>query len=437
MKQFRNSIFITIIVIMGLIATYRCAIDYFDGKIEQLYNQKKVNIDKTSGIAEKDKGNVLVRAGLKQGEVLLLGSSELGSPVPENPKNLFPNNQFEGDVTFAGHALVQNYLQALNVGANCDSNRGDKVVIMEGLQWFFGEDIDLDGTMANFSEMQFYQCLHNKNISKENKRYMAERFIELQSRREIATSETMNLEQSQSRRLVSDFIELLESKCNYTVIDTEYDYPQTYVLAKLYLSETIQGKIAYHVIKPYYYLREKVMVLKDRYRSFKYAKGIKSADIIPNKKATINWEEMQKIAEKEGTEACTNNNLNVYDEYYSKYLKDKYEELENSSSQVTLMESKEWKDYQFFLELCKDLNVKPYIVVMSTNGLYYDYIGVEKKERDEAYVRMEEAAIEKNFGMLTLRDFEYTPYFYCDVMHLGWKGWPYVSQKMVEYYSKQ
>ncbi|MFR9087269.1 MAG: D-alanyl-lipoteichoic acid biosynthesis protein DltD [Oscillospiraceae bacterium] len=70
--------------------------------------------------------------------MLVMGSSELGSPVPENPKNLLPNQYYTKNVSYTGHAYVQNALQAMLLGANSDTVDGSDVVIVESIQWFMG-----------------------------------------------------------------------------------------------------------------------------------------------------------------------------------------------------------------------------------------------------------------------------------------------------------
>ena len=37
--------------------------------------------------------------------------------------------------------------------------------------------------------------------------------------------------------------------------------------------------------------------------------------------------------------------------------------------------------------------------------------------------------------MLDLTEEEYTQYFLCDTMHLGWKGWLAVDRAMVEFWN--
>lgn len=49
---------------------------------------------------------------------------------------------------------------------------------------------------------------------------------------------------------------------------------------------------------------------------------------------------------------------------------------------------------------------------------------------------MRSEAEKYGFDVLTMEDKEYEPYFMRDVMHLGWKGWLYVDEKITEHYAK-
>ncbi|MFR1380367.1 MAG: D-alanyl-lipoteichoic acid biosynthesis protein DltD [Clostridium neonatale] len=37
-----------------------------------------------------------------------------------------------------------------------------------------------------------------------------------------------------------------------------------------------------------------------------------------------------------------------------------------------MLNSREFEDFEFLLSVCKDLNIKPYIILMNVNGWYYD-----------------------------------------------------------------
>ena len=55
------------------------------------------------------------------------------------------------------------------------------------------------------------------------------------------------------------------------------------------------------------------------------------------------------------------------------------------SKDENLIESKEIDDYKFLLSVCKDLNIKPYIILLPVNGWYYDFVELPKDKRDECY----------------------------------------------------
>ena len=88
------------------------------------------------------------------------------------------------------------------------------------------------------------------------------------------------------------------------------------------------------------------------------------------------------------------------------------------------------------MKVCRDNGIKLYVVFMSTNGYYYDYTGITKKARSDFY--KQQAAVMKKYGVpyLNLEDKEYVPYFYYDVMHLGWKGWLYFDEQLTKHFGK-
>lgn len=386
------ALFICICLVYSLYSTY------LDNQISALYAKKTGSVALQNGAPEKDKGNICIKESADRGELFLVGSSELASPVPQNPKTYFPNNYYNKGISCIGHAHTQNLLDAINFGANTASFRGSDVAVVESIQWFIGDDVDSTGFMANFSELQFYQFLQNPNISKKNKDYLCDRFLEIEA----------------------------------ASVDKP-DYPQTHVLAGLFRSKSAAGKVGYYALEPYYYFRGKYLELKDRYDTVAYLKTLADKKAQPR---TIDWDKEYSTAETEGKAACTNNSFVVNDEYYSTYLAPRIYTLKDSLSAMELMTSKEWEDYEFMLSVCNELKLKPYIVIMSVNGKYYDYCGMTKDKRDAYYSRSEKMAGEHGITTLDLKGKEYEPYFYTDVMHLGWKGWLYVEQNIIKNFSK-
>ena len=410
---------------------------YLDREIQRLYQSNPAAVDTAYNLKPKDKGAALLSQALKSGNLLMMGSSELDSYVPENPRNLFPNNFYSASITFTGHASVQNYHHALCLAANSPAIEGNDLVIVESLQWFEGKEVNVNSFLSNFSEFSFYRFLRTDQISQENKRHLCQRFIDMENYREVDDYAAIAGGASGSAALDLLYRALTPYKehLNPYVVHGDIDYPSTYLLARLYLSDSLPGKAAYCAMQPYYFLRGQFMELKDKFSAYQYLKSLDAAPADPGP-IELDWDAVYAAAEEEGRAACTNNDLYVYDSYYNKILAERYESLAGKYADTPLMESPEWGDYEFFLSVCRDLGLRPYIVIMSTNGLYYDYVGETKEKRDQYYQASEALANEYGLDCLNLRDHEYEPYFYCDVMHLGWKGWPYVCQKAIEYFSE-
>lgn len=383
-------ILIPVAAVFIILAAYG---DFLNTQIDSLYNPA---LARTYGVDEMNKGIKLLEHNAKQDDLIILGSSELDSWVPQNSKNMFPNSELNCNVDLVGRAVVQDLADAIKIGALQESIKNKKVVLIVSLQWFLDEDIDLNGFKAHFSEIQFYKFMNNKSISRKNKTYVCERVSKL-----------------------------LEG-------DSAFERP--YLYASLYKKNNALSGTLLSCFKPYYFMREKFLDLKDKYQAYESVNKFKNEpqrDVIE-----IDWEEEEQKAQKMGEEYCTNNPFYVQDEYYDEYLKNRINESKNSyDPNLDLCASKEFDDYKLMLEIFKESEVNPYIIFASTNGFYYDYVGLKREKRIAFYDKLQSMADKYNFDYLDLRDKEYEPYFYKDVMHLGWKGWLYVNKQITKHYS--
>lgn len=372
----------------------------FNSNLNRKYEEIKQNKDLTQikhtpDQKIRDKGVLLKDEMRNEGDLILLGSSELATGDEQNPVNIFPFKGAEYDVSIYGTAHTQTLHHTAMLNSINNLNEDDKIAIIVSAQWFqYEEGINYEGFSANFSEQQFYKIFRNDKVSKESKVQYAKRIAEI-------------LEQGEY------FVEEL-------------------VYSKLYASNNILSKIALGLLQPYYRTKEYMLDTKDKVQS------VKVYETLNNKKNTniekINWEEEYLKAENEATGKVTNNDFNVEDKYYDTYIRPRYEELNGYWDDVDLLNSKEMKDYELFLNVSNELGVKPYIILMPVNGFYYDYIGLDKEERTLFYNATEKMAKEKGFEVLNLQSKEYEKYYLIDVMHLGWKGWINVNEEMYKYF---
>lgn len=384
---------VSLILIPLLLATAVLIVysKYLDIKISQSYNSA---LGRTYGVDEMNKGLALIKHNAQKDDLMIFGSSELDSAVPQNPSHMFPNTQLDADVDLIGRASVQSLLNTVKMGALSDSLRGKKVVLIVSLQWFMSEEIDRNGYQAHFSEVQFYQFMRNKTVDKELKQYVCRRsasLIEGQSSMEIP-----------------------------------------YLYVSLYQRDDWVSKACFYLMQPYYAIREQFLLLKDKHDAYGAVKN--DADKPAQETIDVDWRLERERAAEMGRQACTNNDFYVDDEYYTTYLEPNIASLKNSYS-GDLLSSKEFGDYEAFLKICRSQDLQPYLIFMPTNGAYYDYIGLDKETRWAFYDKLKAMAGKYNFPYLDLRDKEYEPYFMKDVMHLGWGGWLYVNEKITEHFS--
>jgi len=366
---------------------------YLDDEINNFTINKE--IVSAYALKEKDKGVVILNKSLNNNDLIILGSSELGADVPQNIRKFFPINEFPYNTNSVGHAYAQSLVDSIRISSFDNINEDNKIALIVSFQWFMGKDIDKKGTQANLSELQFYKFMNSDKVDIKEKKYVAERLTKL-------------LKNSQEQN-------------------------RTWLYSALYQSDSVICEGILNILKPYFFIREKFLVLKDKYDAYKILKNNQNYSAEINKN-DVNWQLEYLNAEKNGIEACTNNKFYVYDEYYTKYLSKDIEVLKGNSKNVELLKSKEYDDFEFLLGMFKKLNIRPYIILMSTNGYYYDYIGIDKEKRYSVYDKLVEIINNYGFDYLDLRDKEYVPYFYKDVMHFGWKGWLYVDEQITKYY---
>ncbi|MBW6408709.1 D-alanyl-lipoteichoic acid biosynthesis protein DltD [Clostridium sp. YB-6] len=367
-------------------------LDFFlDKEVNKMLKSKNLDyINREYGSVYKDKGVIYNENITKQNELVLQGSSELASPVSQLPATFFPIKGLDTIVT-NGRSYSQNLHQVSTLGSQHVNMNEKKVAFIVSLQWFMDENgIDANSFQANFSPVQFYKFLDNKKISNENKNYYASRVSKL------------------------------------LLGNTQFLSERIY--AKIYLNNSYIYKIANIICKPYLIARKKVVELKDKGLLYKELKKLPEKREISSKE--VNWKQEYEKAEKEGKSQVTNNDFMVYDSYYNNNLKANVEAKKDSNKGIDLMNSKEFDDYKLYLDTCNDLGIKPYIILMPTNGLWYDHTGLKKETRNNFYTRVQKMAEDKGFDVLNLEDEEYTPYFMCDVMHLGWKGWLRVDEEL-------
>ena len=373
LKAFLISILLVLITLVILNKTYI-------KKIEDYY---KVNDNSVrySTAFEKYKNKDIILENITPKTLVLLGSSELTTTINEeyHPKKIFNYEDF--NIMQIGVGNSQNIIHAATIGSIGNDIRNNEIVMIQSIQWFDNKNgILKDAFLSRISSEHVYNTMANDKISKETKEKFINRVIELSS-----TNKVLN---------------------------------KKYRSYKKYFVEE-QGNF---IIGEFLKLDNYFYKLKNKYEFFKN-KGRENYPLSGEKTPDYNWKELDEKVTEQAKERTNNNDYQIDNTYYDKYIKTKYDQLKNSSKNTKYDESKEYDDLDILLSIVKDLNLNMKFAILPANGKWSDYTGIDSEIRQVAYNNLKEIAKKNNIEVMDYSSKEYEEYYMYDAMHLGWRGW--------------
>ena len=373
LKAFLISIVLVLITLIILNKTYI-------KKIEDYY---KVNDNSVrySTAFEKYKSKDIILENITPKTLVLLGSSELTTTINEeyHPKKIFNYEDF--NIMQIGVGNSQNIIHAATIGSIGNDIRNNEIVMIQSIQWFDNKNgILKDAFLSRISNEHVYNTIANDKISKETKEKFINRVIELSS-----TNKVLNKKYRSYKKY------FVEEQGNF-----------------------ITGEFL--KLDNYFYK------LKNKYEFFKN-KGRENYPLSGKKTPDFNWKELDEKVTEQAKERTNNNDYQIDNTYYDKYIKTKYDQLKNSSKNTKYDESKEYDDLDILLSIVKDLNLNMKFAILPANGKWSDYIGIDSEKRRVAYNNLKEIAKKNNIVVMDYSSKEYEEYYMYDAMHLGWRGW--------------
>ena len=373
LKAFLISIVLVLITLVILNKTYI-------KKIEDYY---KVNDNSVrySTAFEKYKSKDIILENITPKTLVLLGSSELTTTINEeyHPKKIFNYEDF--NIMQIGVGNSQNIIHAATIGSIGNDMRNNEIVMIQSIQWFDNKNgILKDAFLSRISSEHVYNTMANDKISKETKEKFINRVIELSS-----TNKVLNKKYRSYKKY------FVEEQGNF-----------------------ITGEFL--KLDNYFYK------LKNKYEFFKN-KGRENYPLSGKKTPDYNWKELDDKVTEQAKERTNNNDYQIDNTYYDKYIKTKYDQLKNSSKNTKYDESKEYDDLDILLSIVKDLNLNMKFAILPANGKWSDYTGIDSEKRQVAYNNLKEIAKKNNIEVMDYSSKEYEEYYMYDAMHLGWRGW--------------
>ena len=373
LKAFLISIVLVLITLVILNKTYI-------KKIEDYY---KVNDNSVrySTAFEKYKSKDIILENITPKTLVLLGSSELTTTINEeyHPKKIFNYDDF--NIMQIGVGNSQNIIHAATIGSIGNDIRNNKIVMIQSIQWFDNKNgILKDAFLSRISSEHVYNTMANDKISKETKEKFINRVIELSSTNKVLNKKYRSYKkyfvQEQGNFITGEFLKL----------------------------------------DNYFYK------LKNKYEFFKN-KGRENYPLSGKKTPDYDWKELDEKVTEQAKERTNNNDYQIDNTYYDKYIKTKYDQLKNSSKNTKYDESKEYDDLDILLSIVKDLNLNMKFAILPANGKWSDYTGIDSEKRQVAYNNLKKIAKKNNIEVMDYSSKEYEEYYMYDAMHLGWRGW--------------
>jgi D-alanine transfer protein len=369
---------------------------YYDNKVKGLYSDSIGD----QLLVQKNEGLILQSISIEKSDnVQIFGSSELSTKdIYTHPSNMFKNKASGFQVNLVGRGYCQSMNQAINIAAADENLKNSTVVIILSPQWFTSAGMDQSKFEMNFSELQFYSAMFNKDLSPKIKLTLASRVAEL-------TKDSKN-------------------------------YGIAYQYARLYSKNNLLSKVGVALLTPYSKFRYNLLSLKDKVQSYNYlAKAdSKQSNDNSNKNINYNWEKELEKASLFAKDKTNNNNLGIENNYFDTYIKKSLDSLKGADKGQSYVNSPEYDDLKLLLDICKSKKINPIFVSVPMQGKWYDYIGFSKEGRQSYYEKINTLITSYNFQLLDLSSHEYDEHFLKDVMHLGWKGWIYIDKAIDEHY---
>ncbi|MBR7141956.1 MAG: D-alanyl-lipoteichoic acid biosynthesis protein DltD [Clostridia bacterium] len=334
----------------------------------------------------------------REDNVLIYGSSELRTDyISTHPSNFFAYRQGGFQVNLIGRGSCQSIIHAFSIAANGESLRGKKVVLITSPQSFVSGGITPDMFAANFSQQQFLRIMQG-DLPEELKAVFAQR--------------------------TQTLLEQYETQFGTRAPATQ----AAHTLANLYNKGS---QAAMFFLSPYFRLSSVLAETADAVQASRVL--AQTAEDQPAQVTDIDWQQARQEAVETAKRESNNNDFGIENGYYNTYIGSRLPRMKGKDSHLSYSESVEYDDLRLLFEVCRAYDITPLFVSVPLHGSWSDYCGFTAEKRAEYYQKVRAVAEEYQVQVADFTAEEYTPYFLCDVMHLGWVGWLEVNRAICDF----
>lgn len=327
----------------------------------------------------------------------MMGSSDFGMDVPQNPRRFLPSHAADFDVYFSGRGGTQTLTHAIELGAVAPQLRDKKVVLLVSPQWFGRNGVNAKDLAMTFSQQRWEALVANPRVSDASKAALVERLSSIDSsicdRWIDCDAWGARGEGPSGLRATRDTLSSIVRPAATRLED---------------LKETWEERRA---IGEY---------------SLPYAQDPGLAPL-----SEFDWDAAWAEAHEQGRAASTND-LFIDDRVYNG-VRGIIAGRQTNYATRYWPDSPGYTDLAIFLRVAREVGVRVQVVSQPLHATWMDRLGFTADQRKKHYQRVREIVGASGEVFVDLSGYEYEPYFFGDLMHLGRKGWLVVTRNAYEF----
>lgn len=310
----------------------------------------------------------------------IYGSSELEKDDPFNPALLINNDKNISEKPFLiGTGGSTDLVNAVELGSQYDNLKGKKIAFIVSPQWFTNNGLTSENFKARIAKGQLNQLFKQNNLSPELKQRFAKRLLQFKDAE------------------------------NKPYLEKVAQQPQN--VKDTYISSFTDNQL------------KKIELIKAMFP----LTSSPLSQVKPVTQEGQSWEDIQKQAEKYGEARTKSNEFGIRDEYWD--LIKSHKRKINRDYEFNI-NSPEFNDLALLVDTLNEVGADVEYIILPSNGKWYDYIGIDKHRRQGIYKKIKQTIVERGGDVYDMSDKDYEPYVVSDAVHIGWKGWVYISERM-------
>lgn len=327
----------------------------------------------------------------------MMGSSDFGMDVPQNPRRFLPSHASDFDVYFSGRGGTQTITHAIELGAIAGQLREKKVVLLLSPQWFGRSGITARDLAMTFSEQRWQGFMANTRISDATKTALAERLSSIDP------------------TICDRWVE-----CDVT--DARGPAPTGMRAVRDTLASAV---------------RPAATRIEDLKETWEERRAISQYSLPYSQVAGLaplsefDWDAAWAEADTQGRAACSND-LFIDDRVYNG-VRDIIVGRRTNYATRYWQDSPGYVDLKLFLDVAREAGIEVQVVSQPLHAYWMDRLGFTADQREQHYQRVRDIVTAANVAFVDLSGYEYEPYFFSDLMHLGRKGWLLVTRSAYEF----